>query len=140
MQSAGRDPIEGDDALKALEGVRTLLVAKGRKVERFDLADDRPGDEELLSMLLGRSGKLRAPAMRRLASTRTSCPKRCSERTGSNPVSGRRTSRPGARHAPRASALVGSRRSQPSTMVADQRETVRSSTTIDGMTWLMRTP
>ena len=64
MQSAGRDPIEGDDALKALEGVRTLLVAKGRKVERFDLADDRPGAEEVLSMLLGRSGKLRAPAMR----------------------------------------------------------------------------
>jgi hypothetical protein len=47
-----------------LEGIRHLHVAKGRKVLSFDLTKDRPGDEELLGMLLGRSGKLRAPALR----------------------------------------------------------------------------
>ena len=52
-----------------------LLVAKGRKVERFDLTGDRPDDAvrtgalvgrytSLTDLLLGRSGKLRAPAMR----------------------------------------------------------------------------
>ncbi len=40
-------------------------MAKGTKVLRFDLAQERPSDAELLKLLLGRSGKLRAPAMRR---------------------------------------------------------------------------
>jgi hypothetical protein len=39
-------------------------VAKGKKTVEFDLERDRPDDEELLSHLLGRSGKLRAPAVR----------------------------------------------------------------------------
>ena len=30
----------------------------------MDLARDRPSDEDLLGLLLGRSGKLRAPAVR----------------------------------------------------------------------------
>ena len=64
MQSAGRDPIDGRAALDVLEGVRHLHVAKGRKVLTFDLETERPSDEELLAMLLGRSGKLRAPALR----------------------------------------------------------------------------
>ena len=51
------------------------MVAKGRKVERFDLAGDRADDAtlsgamvgsytNLTDLLLGRSGKLRAPTMR----------------------------------------------------------------------------
>ena len=64
MQSTGKDPIEGEDALRLLEGVRHLHVAKGRKSEHFDLAAERPDDEALLSMMLGRSGKLRAPVVR----------------------------------------------------------------------------
>ena len=64
MQSAGREPIEGDDALSVLEGADELWVAKGRKTVHFDLKKDRPSDEELLSHLLGRSGKLRAPTLR----------------------------------------------------------------------------
>jgi arsenate reductase-like glutaredoxin family protein len=64
VQSTGKDPIEGEDALALLDGVRHLFVAKGRKVESFDLSKDRPADDELLGMMLGRSGKLRAPAIR----------------------------------------------------------------------------
>ena len=52
-----------------------MLVTKGRKVERFDLRGDRPDDatlsgamvgsyKSLTDLLLGRSGKLRAPTMR----------------------------------------------------------------------------
>ena len=64
MQSTGRDAIEGDAALAVLEGVNDLYVAKGKKSVHFDLGKDRPSDEELLGHLLGRSGKLRAPAVR----------------------------------------------------------------------------
>lgn len=64
MQSAGRHPIEGSDALSVLEGADELYVAKGRKTVRVDLEDARPTDEELLSMMLGRSGKLRAPTLK----------------------------------------------------------------------------
>lgn len=64
MQSASREPIEGKDALAVLDGVKELYVAKGRKSLHFDLEKERPSDDELLGMLLGRSGKLRAPALR----------------------------------------------------------------------------
>jgi arsenate reductase-like glutaredoxin family protein len=64
VQSAGRDPIEGADALAVLEGVKDLRVARGKSALHFDLARDRPSDEELLALLLGRSGKLRAPTLR----------------------------------------------------------------------------
>ena len=75
IQNANRAPIQGDEALALLDGVSELLVAKGRKVERFDLASSRPDDAtlsgamvgkytSLTDLLLGRSGKLRAPTMR----------------------------------------------------------------------------
>jgi len=41
-----------------------LWVAKGRTVLRLDLANERPSNEELLELMLGRSGKLRAPTSR----------------------------------------------------------------------------
>ena len=64
MQSTGKDPIEGAAALTYLEGVTDLFVAKGKKILHWDLTADRPSDDELLAVLLGRSGKLRAPAIR----------------------------------------------------------------------------
>jgi len=39
-------------------------VAKGRKIVHHDLAEDRPDDDELLGLMLGRTGKLRAPVVR----------------------------------------------------------------------------
>jgi len=47
-----------------LEGVTDLFVAKGKKTLHVDLANARPEDAELLALLLGRSGKLRAPVLR----------------------------------------------------------------------------
>ena len=57
--------MEGPEALARLEGVVDLYVAKGRKVLHWDLTGGRPSDEELLTHMLGRSGKLRAPAIRK---------------------------------------------------------------------------
>ncbi len=64
MQYASRQPLEGYAALSVLEGVTELFVARGRSVLHFDLERAPLGDAELLGLLLGRSGKLRAPAIR----------------------------------------------------------------------------
>ena len=50
--------------MSALEGITELYVAKGKQTLFFDLGKQRPSAEELLGLLLGRSGKLRAPAIR----------------------------------------------------------------------------
>ena len=64
MRSATRDPVTGDQVLGLLEGVGDLYVAKGRKIVHVDLGADRPADDDLASLLCGRTGKLRAPTMR----------------------------------------------------------------------------
>jgi arsenate reductase-like glutaredoxin family protein len=65
VQSAAKEPVEGKAVLALLEGMDELFVAQGKKVLHFDLKTERPADDELLGLLLGRSGKLRAPALRR---------------------------------------------------------------------------
>ena len=52
------------ETLRLLDGVRTLIAVKGRSVTRVDLGRDRPGDDELASMMLGPTGNLRAPTVR----------------------------------------------------------------------------
>ena len=64
MQNATRQPLEGYAALSILEGVTDLIVAKGRSTLHFDLAKEPLADAALLELLLGRSGKLRAPTIR----------------------------------------------------------------------------
>ena len=64
MQNATRQPLEGNAALSILEGVTELIVAKGRSTHHFDLEAEPLGDAALLKLLLGRSGKLRAPTIR----------------------------------------------------------------------------
>jgi arsenate reductase-like glutaredoxin family protein len=64
VQSSGKEPIAGDDALSVLRGVKDLYVAKGKKVVHLDLAKNRPPDDELLALLVGRSGGLRAPTLK----------------------------------------------------------------------------
>ena len=64
VQSTTKEPVAGTAALALLEDATELFVAQGQRVLRFDLVAQRPTDEELLQLLLGRSGKLRAPAFR----------------------------------------------------------------------------
>lgn len=42
-----------------------MIVAKGKKVVTFDMIKARPSDSELLEAVLGPTGNLRAPAIRR---------------------------------------------------------------------------
>ncbi len=52
------------EALELLAGVDTLVAAKGKRVETFDLTADRPADAELLARMMGPTGNLRAPTAR----------------------------------------------------------------------------
>jgi arsenate reductase-like glutaredoxin family protein len=56
--------VDGAGALALLDGVTDLYVAKGKKTLHFDLVKERPSDDEILALILGRSGTLRAPALR----------------------------------------------------------------------------
>jgi hypothetical protein len=62
---AKKATIRGDAALGVLKGVDQLYVAKGKKVVHVDLARARPPRAELLGLLLGPTGNLRAPTLRK---------------------------------------------------------------------------
>ena len=64
VQNATKEPIIGEAALTLLEGIEHLHVAAGSKVLHLTLSRDRPTDAALLGLLLGRSGKLRAPTIK----------------------------------------------------------------------------
>jgi len=58
--------VDAEGALALLNGVTDLFVAKGKKTLHWRLdAEDRPSDDEILEHILGRSGTLRAPAIRK---------------------------------------------------------------------------
>ena len=61
---ARKQRFEGIDALALLDGMDTLVAARGKNVAIFDLKRDRPADDVLLAHLLGPSGNLRAPTAR----------------------------------------------------------------------------
>jgi hypothetical protein len=45
--------------------VTKIVAAKGKKIVTFDMQADPPDDETLLAHLLGPSGNLRAPTLRK---------------------------------------------------------------------------
>jgi arsenate reductase-like glutaredoxin family protein len=55
---------ERDEALALARQAEVLVVVKGKKVVRVDMKQP-PGDDALAELLLGPSGKLRAPSLRR---------------------------------------------------------------------------
>jgi arsenate reductase-like glutaredoxin family protein len=57
-------PIRGEAALSVTKDVDTIWVAKGKKAVHVDLKTSRPGKAELLALLLGPTGGLRAPTLR----------------------------------------------------------------------------
>jgi len=56
--------MEGKAALSAVKDVDEIIAAKGKKIVRYDLKKDKPSDDDLLAILLGPSGNLRAPTFR----------------------------------------------------------------------------
>lgn len=60
---ADKQPIEAEAALALVRRARRLVVAKGKKTVTVELAS-RPTDDELRALVLGPTGRLRAPAIR----------------------------------------------------------------------------
>ncbi len=54
-----------DEALALAKSVGRVVVAKGKKVVAFDMTTDPPDDDTLAAHLLGPTGNLRAPTLRR---------------------------------------------------------------------------
>ena len=52
------------EALELLAGVSRLVAMRGRSVTAVDLKSDRPDDDTLLGLMIGRTGHLRAPTIR----------------------------------------------------------------------------
>lgn len=53
------------DALSLLKEVTEIYSAKGKKVYHLNLKKDKPSRSEIMALLLGPTGNLRAPAVRR---------------------------------------------------------------------------
>ena len=65
QRDAKKATIKGEAALGVLRGVDQLYVAKGKRVVHVDLKRDKLPRAELLGLLLGPTGNLRAPTLRR---------------------------------------------------------------------------
>ncbi len=59
-----QSPITGAAALAVTRDVDEIWVARGKKAVHVDLRKARPGRAELLALLLGPTGGLRAPTLR----------------------------------------------------------------------------
>jgi arsenate reductase-like glutaredoxin family protein len=62
---AKKDRRGREAAIKLARGVRHVVVARGKKVLSFDMKNDPPDDDTLAAHLLGPSGNLKAPTLRR---------------------------------------------------------------------------
>ena len=62
---AKKQTIKGERALSVLANVDEIHVAKGKRVIHVDLRKGRPDKSELLDLLLGPTGNLRAPTLRK---------------------------------------------------------------------------
>lgn len=65
QRDAKKATIKGEAALGVLKGVDRLYVAKGKRVVHVDLKRETLPRAELLGLLLGPTGNLRAPTLRK---------------------------------------------------------------------------
>jgi arsenate reductase-like glutaredoxin family protein len=63
--NAAKIRFEPAAALALVREAGRVIVAKGKKVVAFDMKRNPPDDDTLLAHILGPSGKLRAPVIRR---------------------------------------------------------------------------
>ena len=62
---AKKATIKGEAALGVLKDVDEIYAAKGKKVVHVDLKREKPDKATLLGLLLGPTGNLRAPTLRK---------------------------------------------------------------------------
>jgi arsenate reductase-like glutaredoxin family protein len=63
--NARKEPIDRDGTLKLMQTVSRVIAVKGKKVLDFSLKKNQAPAEDLMSAVIGPSGNLRAPAIRR---------------------------------------------------------------------------
>ena len=61
--NAKKETYQADEALQLVEAANDLYVAKGKKVIHLNLKKDKPSNDELLKLMLGPTGNLRAPTL-----------------------------------------------------------------------------
>ena len=62
---AKKTTLKEKEALALVREVDEIYATKGRKVIHVDLRNDKPDKAQLLALLLGPSGNLRAPTLRK---------------------------------------------------------------------------
>jgi arsenate reductase-like glutaredoxin family protein len=65
VNDAGKERRGREEVLALARAADKVIVAKGKKVATFDMKKDPPDEETLLAHLLGPTGNLRAPALRK---------------------------------------------------------------------------
>ncbi len=65
VQDASKQRHGPKEALALARSAGKVVVARGKKVVTFDMKKDPPDDDTLLAHLLGPSGNLRAPTVRK---------------------------------------------------------------------------
>ena len=63
--SANRAKLGAAEALKLARASEKVIAMKGKKIVTIDLRQDKPSDQDLLAVLLGPTGNLRAPTLRK---------------------------------------------------------------------------
>jgi len=63
--NARQEKFDRDAALQLFQTVSQVIAVKGKKILRFPITKSQPVTEDLLSTILGPSGNLRAPALRK---------------------------------------------------------------------------
>ncbi|MCP4568131.1 MAG: hypothetical protein GY841_11190 [FCB group bacterium] len=64
-ENARRVTFGKKEALELLRGADQLIAAKGKKIIQIDLKKEKPAQAELLKLMLGPTGNLRAPTIRK---------------------------------------------------------------------------
>ncbi len=62
---AGKSKLGAKEALAIARSASRIVVAKGKKVVTFDMKKSPPDDETLRAHILGPTGNLRAPTLRK---------------------------------------------------------------------------
>lgn len=62
---AGKSRLGRDEALRLARDANRIVVARGKKIVEFHMRKDPPDDATLLAAILGPTGNLRAPTLRK---------------------------------------------------------------------------
>ncbi len=62
--SSKKDVVDEGNVDSVLDGVADVYSTRGRKVIHLNIEEEKPAREDVLALLMGRSGTLRAPVIK----------------------------------------------------------------------------